>query len=143
MRWLLAGLLASGAASAQAQATLNLPRSQGEIRSLLRETGDPICVRCGIVTSVRMVAGASSGVAVSAPPLHGSSSLDSGTGTVPFGSERAKSERESMRQGPANRYEVVVRYDDGSYGRVELSHNPGLKRGERVKVEDGSVSRYP
>jgi hypothetical protein len=48
-----------------------------------------------------------------------------------------------MRQAPPQRYEVVVRYDDGTLGRLELAHDPGLKRGDRVKVEDGRVERYP
>ena len=109
----------------------------------MRETDDPICLRCGVVTSVRTLAGTGSGTAVNAPPLHGSSSLDSGVGTVPFGSERARSERDSLRQGPAPRYEVIVRYDDGSYGRVELGRDPKLKQGERVKVDEGSITRYP
>ena len=141
-RWWLAWFLAFGAAQAAAPAPLKLPGTQGEIRAFLRETGDPICVRCGVVTSARQLEQA--GAQVTAPPLPGSSdSLDSGIGTVPFGTDRAKYERERLRQGPRPRYEVIVRYDDGSFGRVELAHDPRLKRGDRVQVEGGSVKRYP
>ena len=144
-RRLLAVLLALGAAQSVAQTAPRLPRTQGDIRALLRETGDPICLRCGVVTSVRVVdaAGAGTNSQINAPPLHGSSNLDTGVGTVPFGGERARFERDRLRQGPAPHYEVTVRYDDGSYGRVELAHDPGLKRDERVKVDGGSVTRYP
>jgi hypothetical protein len=143
---LLAALLALGAAQGAAQAPLKLPRTQGEIRALMRETNDPICLRCGVVASTTTLAGA----AGSGPqpgeaslPQPGSSGLDPGVGTVPFGSDRAKADRDRMRQAPPQRYEVVVRYDDGTLGRLELAHDPGLKRGDRVKVEDGRVERYP
>ena len=144
---LLAALLALGAAQAAAQAPLKLPRTQGEIRALMRETNDPICLRCGVVASTSTLTGApGTGPQPSdtaSMPLPGASGLDSGVGTVPFGSERAKAERDRMRQAPPARYEVVVRYDDGTVGRLELAHDPGLKRGDRVKVEEGRVERYP
>ena len=130
---LLAALLALGATQAAAQAPLKLPRTQGEIRALMRETSDPICLRCGVVASTSTLAGAAGTGAQpsdtgSMPlPLPGSSGLDPGVGTVPFGSERAKAERDRMRQGPPSRYEVVVRYDDGEkrviYEPVKLTQD--------------------
>jgi hypothetical protein len=143
---LLAALLALGAAQAAAQAPLKLPRTQGEIRALMRETNDPICLRCGVVASTNTLAGAASSgpqPGDSSLPLPGSSGLDPGVGTVPFGSDRAKADRDRMRQAPPQRYEVVVRYDDGTLGRLELAQDPRLKRGDRVKVEDGRIERYP
>ena len=145
-RWLLAGMLALGAAQAAAQTPLKLPSTQGEIRALLRETNDPICLRCGVVTSARVLDNGSAGASpqTDAAPLPGSSGLDSGVGTVPIGTtERARAERDRLRQGDAKRYEIIVRYDDGSYGRVDLGHDPRLKPGDRVKVESGSIERYP
>jgi hypothetical protein len=145
-RTLLAGLLALGAMPAAAQAPLKLPSTQGEIRALMRETNDPICVRCGVVTSVRVLeaGGAGADPQSNAAPLPGSSGLDPGVGTVPIGTtERARAERDRLRQESAPRHEVTVRYDDGSYGRIELGHDPRLKPGDRVRVAGGSVERYP
>jgi hypothetical protein len=144
-RCLMAGLLALCATQATAQAPLKLPSSQGEIRALLRETNDPICVRCGVVTSARTVSQAGSGVSLQhAPgPLPGGGDMDTEIGAVPFGTEGGRHLREAQRKGAAPRYEVVVRYDDGSYGRVEMANDPRLKRGDRVQVEDGTVRRYP
>src|SRR5512135_1517965 len=115
-RFWIAGLCALGAPLAVAQAPLKLPRTQGEIRSLLRETGDPICVRCGVVTATRALDQPGPGVSphLGATPLSGGS-LDPGVGTVPIGTERARQERERMLQAPAPHYEVTVRYDDGTY----------------------------
>ena len=145
-RRLLAGLLALAAWQAAAQPPLKLPSTQGEIRALLRETNDPICLRCGVVTAARVLQapGAGAGPQFGAAPLPGGSGLDPGVGTVPIGtSNRARVERDRLTQAAAPSYEVTVRYDDGSYGRVELGHDPRLKPGDRVKVEGGSVERYP
>jgi len=144
LRRCLAGLFFLGAAQAAAQAPLKLPRTQGEIRVLLRETGDPICARCGVVTSIRALDQPGQGVSpqFATAPVSGGS-LDPGEETVPFGTERAKYERERLRQEPGKHYEVTVRYDDGTYGRVELTQDPRLNRGDRVQVEGGSVRRYP
>ena len=144
-RHLLAGLLALASWQAAAQPPLKLPTTQGEIRSLMRETNDPICLRCGVVTAVRVLAAGSAGAGpqFNAAPLPGGSGLDPGLGTVPIGSERARVERDRLTREGGPRYEVTVRYDDGSYGRVELGHDPRLKPGDRVKVEGGSVERYP
>lgn len=140
----MAGLLALGAPPAAAQAPLKLPRSQGEIRSLLRETSDPICVRCGVVTSTRALEQSGPGASphLGGSPLSGGS-LDPGVGTVPIGTERARQERERLREEPDPHYEVTVRYDDGTYGRVEMNHDPRLNRGDRVQVENGAARRYP
>jgi len=142
-RFLLAGFLALGAAQAAAQTSLNVPRSPDEMRTLLRESGESACLRCGVVTSARALDGASPGVGVNTPSLPGSSSTDTGLGVVPFGGEHARAERGSLRQGPSPRYEVIVRFDDGSYERVEVGQDPKLNRGDRVQVENGSVRRYP
>jgi hypothetical protein len=139
--------LAVAAWPAAAQAPLKLPTTQGEIRALLRETSDPICVRCGVVTSVRRLPGqgAKAGAAEGSQALPGSSALDSGVSPVqvPVLSEGARAEREALRSEPAGRYEVVVRYDDGSYGRVELGNDPRLRPGDRVKLEGDHIERYP
>lgn len=140
----MAGFLALGAAGAAAQAPLKLPSSQGDIRALLRETGDPICVRCGVVTAVRALeqAGQGLGPQVAPGPLT-SGNLDSEVGTVPFGTKRAKYEREKLRPTTERHYEVTVRYDDGTNGRVEMNHDPRLQPGDRVQVENGAARRYP
>ena len=144
-RFLVAATLAVAAWPAAAQAPLKLPTTQGEIRSLLRETSDPMCVRCGAVTSVRRIpgSGAGAGTAPGAAPLPGSSTLDSGIAPVPVIGEGARAERDALRREAPNRYEVVVRYDDGSVGRVELGNDPRLRPGDRVKLEGGHIERYP
>jgi hypothetical protein len=146
VRRLLAATLALAAWPAAAQPPLKLPTTQGEIRSLLRETNDPMCLRCGVVTALRVLQdrGPDAGPQSTAAPLPGGSSLDPGVGSVPIGTtERARVERDRLTQSGGPRYEVTVRYDDGSYGRIELGHDPRLKPGDRVKVEGGSVERYP
>jgi hypothetical protein len=147
LRVALVATLALAAWPAAAQAPLKLPTTQGEIRALLRETSDPICVRCGAVTSVRRIpgSGAGAGSAAGSQALPGSSGLESGVSPVqvPVLSEGARAEREALRSGPAGRYEVVVRYDDGSFGRVELASDPRLRPGDRVKLDDGHLERYP
>lgn len=144
-RLALVATLALAAAPALAQAPLKLPTTQGEIRALMRETSDPICVRCGVVTSVRRIPGtaAAPGGAPGAQALPGTSTLDPGITPVPVLGEGARAEREAMRREPAGRYEVVVRYDDGSYGRAELASDPRLRAGDRVKLDDGQLERYP
>jgi hypothetical protein len=146
----LAAWLAAPQAFAQVKQPLKLPTTQGEIRALMRETADPICVRCGVVTSTRRVlaAGAGEGAAGAAAsqPFAGSSVAVEPVVTpvpVPVLTEGARAEREAMRREPAARYEVVVRYDDGSFGRIELAQDPRVQPGDRVKVEDGRVERYP
>lgn len=144
-RLVLAAALALVAWPAAAQAPLKLPTTQGEIRALLRETADPMCVRCGAVTSVRRIpaSGAGAGAPPGAPPVPGSSALDQGIAPVPMLGEGARAERDAMRREPAARYEVVVRYDDGSYGRVELASDPRVRPGDRVKLDGGQLERYP
>ena len=146
----LAALLAAPQALAQVKQPLKLPTTQGEIRALMRETADPICVRCGVVTSTRRIpaAGAGEGAAGTAAsqPFAGSSvAVEPVVSPVPVPvlTEGARAEREAMRREPAGRYEVVVRYDDGSFGRIELAQDPRLQPGDRVKVEEGRVERYP
>jgi len=142
---MLAATLAIAAWPAAAQAPLKLPTTQGEMRELLRETPDPNCARCGVVTSVRQIPGAGAGAAL--PPggstQPGSSSLDAGVGTVPMIGQGARAERDALRSDAPGRYEVVVRYDDGSYGRVELPNDPRLRPGDRVKLEGGRIERQP
>jgi len=145
LRFLLAASLALAAWPAAAQAPLKLPTTQGEIRALMRETSDPMCVRCGVVTSVRQIPGAGAGGA-SRPADRaqpGSSSLDAGVSAVPMIGQGARAERDALRSEAPGRYEVVVRYDDGSYGRVELPSDPRLRPGDRVKLEGGHIERYP
>jgi hypothetical protein len=144
-RFLLAATLAIAAWPAAGQAPLKLPTTQGEMRELLRETPDPNCARCGVVTSVRQIPGAGAGTA--SPPggstQPGSSSLDAGVGAVPMIGQGARAERDALRSEAPGRYEVVVRYDDGSYGRVELPSDPRLRPGDRVKLEGGHIERQP
>ena len=144
-RFLVAAALAVAAWPAAPQVPLKLPTTQGEIRALLRETSDPICVRCGVVTSVRSIPGlrAGAGPAPGAGPLPGSSTLDGGIAPVPVIGEGARAEREALRREAPNRYEVVVRYDDGTFGRVELADDPRLRLGDRVKLDGGRIERYP
>jgi hypothetical protein len=142
MAWLLA--LGAAEAAAQTQAPLKLPSSQGDIRALMRDTGDPICAHCGVVTSIRVLDQPGPGVGSqfsSAPGFGGS--IDPGVPSVPFGTERARQERERLREEPDPHYEVTVHFDDGTYGRVEMNHDPRLNRGDRVQVENGSARHYP
>ncbi len=131
----------AGTALAQQPPPLKLPRTQGEIRALLRETGDLICLSCGVVASVRQIAGPQ--IAPDERPLPGSSNVDQGVGTLPLAGSRAKTEREALTGKVPSRYEVVVRLDDGNSARFELAEDPKLQPGYRVKVTDGKIERYP
>jgi hypothetical protein len=144
-RLLLATTLAIAAGPAAAQAPLKLPSTQKEMRELLREAPDPNCARCGVVTSVRQIPGGGAGAA--SPPggsaQPGSSSLDAGVGAVPMIGQGARAERDALRSEAPGRFEVVVRYDDGSYGRVELPSDPRLRPGDRVMLDGGHIERQP
>lgn len=48
----------------------------------------------------------------------------------------------SRQQKTADAYKVTVRMDSGSYQTVTQSTNAGLRVGDRVRVDNGSVQRY-
>ena len=47
-----------------------------------------------------------------------------------------------QQQKTADAYKVTVRMDSGSYQTVTQSNNAGLRVGDRVRIDNGSVQRY-
>lgn len=48
----------------------------------------------------------------------------------------------SQQQKTADAYKVTVRMDSGAYQTVTQGNNAGLRVGDRVRIDNGSVSRY-
>jgi len=132
--------LALCAAQASAQTNLKLPTSQGEIRSLMKDTADPVCLKCGVVTSIELRRGVGSGPT---PDVPAPSGTPFPTDTRYRPSQQLLAPEYVGTTRIATYYEVIVKYDDGSYGRHELKQDPKLQKGTRVKVESGNVVRYP
>ena len=48
----------------------------------------------------------------------------------------------SQQQKTADAYKVTVHMDSGAYQTVTQGNNAGLRVGDRVRIDNGSVSRY-
>lgn len=57
------------------------------------------------------------------------------------GGAYAGSQIERNRQGP-DVYKVSVRMSDGSYQTYTMESDPGLRGGDRVRIDNGVISRY-
>jgi outer membrane lipoprotein SlyB len=49
---------------------------------------------------------------------------------------------EKGNQAPTTSYNIRVRMDDGSYQTLNQSSTGGLRVGDRVRIENGSIRRY-
>ena len=57
--------------------------------------------------------------------------------------DRTVAQTRQALKGPAVKYLVVVRYDDGAYAVVEHDKRPQRKKGDRVKLEAGASVPVP
>ena len=131
MRLLLACLvLAATSAAAQAPFKKGLPAAS--------------CKECGVVTTVRMVRkelkpvenmtteNAPSGLVASVP-------LGSGGGKARVGSSTRYGQEAATF---TEKWEVIVRLDDGRYRMATMDDKPELQQGDKVRFDkDGKVER--
>jgi hypothetical protein len=138
-RFLVAATLAIAAWPAAAQAPLKLPTTQGEIRSLLRETSDPMCVRCGVVTSVRRLRGGSPGGRRRAVRLCRNSALDT-VSRCGAGARAHTPSAKALRNKPAGRYggrALRRRWPSGLGNDPRLRRAPRQARGDHKSAIPG------
>lgn len=111
----------------------------------------PVCSNCGVVDNIREITqpGEGSGLGAVAGGVVGAivgSQIGGGTGkkiaTVAgaAGGAYAGHQIEKSRK-KTTRYEVTVRMDDGSSRSVMMDMVPGWQVGERVRIENGALTR--
>jgi outer membrane lipoprotein SlyB len=111
----------------------------------------PVCGNCGVVDSIREITqpGEGSGLGAVAGGVVGAiigNQIGGGTGkkiaTVAgaAGGAYAGHQFEKSRN-KSTRYEVIVRMDDGSNRSVMLDMVPGWQVGERVRIDNGTLTR--
>ena len=134
------GLAAAASSPAvNAQTNLKIPHNSDEIREFVAEPAGQPCTTCGIVVSVRTETAPAGGGKTSLN-LASNPTLTGGPGgqlaTVPIGPKREGA------AGPEMITVITVRYDSGSYARVEQHDETPLKKGDRVRVTDGRVELH-
>lgn len=139
----LCGVLASPLLFAQGSALI-IPRSADDMRQFM-SNGDARCPGCGIVSNIRQVA-AKGMVGNSDEEAAIARTGDSGPGedvdtvthlSIDFQGKSAS----AAPAATAKRWQVTVRYDDGSYAAFEQDNAPSVRKGDRIQVVDGRVER--
>jgi hypothetical protein len=131
--------LAALAAAVQAQTSLKLPQSSRDYLELLRNSESDECPGCGVVTSVRAVAGGPPPAPGTPPPglpPTGTGLGSEGTPSTPLFARETREYHESVRQGRPSHYVITVRFFDGSYGEYKQLDQPVVQRGDRVRVTE-------
>ncbi len=127
-------------AAAHAQTSLKLPQSSRDYLELLKGSESDECPGCGVVTSVRVVAGGPPAAPASPPaglPSTGTGIGSEGAPSSPLFARETREYHESVRQGGPTHYVVTVRYFDGSFGEYRQFVEPTVQRGDRVRlIED-------
>lgn len=136
-----AAALGALAAAVQAQTALKLPQSSRDYLELLKSESDE-CPGCGVVTSVREVAGGP--VPAPGTPPSGLPSTGTGIGTegmpsTPLLSRETREYHETVRQGRPAYWVVTVRFFDGGYGEYWQFEKPAVQRGDRVRLVEDRV----
>ena len=112
----------------------------------------PLCGNCGVVVAVNVVqeAGKASGLGVIGGGLVGGllgNQVGKGTGrdlatlAGAIGGAVAGNTIEKNSKKTAH-YDIVVQMDDGSQHTYQQVNDPGLARGDKVKIENGALVRY-
>jgi hypothetical protein len=142
---LAAGFLAPERAQAQGGTALPAPALRGEVEKAMQARPDVKCERCGTVVSVRQQAAKAAPPGALPPPMPDPGASPGGPGgqvqPLPLVGQPARDYREALRQPPATLHVVTIRYDNGSYGVVELVDEPPVQKGDRVRVEKGVLER--
>lgn len=111
------------------------------------------CTNCGTVEAVNVVDGGSSGSSGALGTVGGAvvggligNQVGSGTGRTAAtaagavgGALAGRSIERNARSG--QRFDVVVRYENGATQTIPFDNDPGFRVGDRVKVSDGVVTR--
>lgn len=111
----------------------------------------PVCSSCGVVDSIREITqpGEGTGLGAVAGGVVGAiigNQIGGGTGkklaTVAGAAGGAYAGHQIEKsQRKTTRYEVIVRMDDGSSRSVMMDMVPGWRVGERVRIENGTLTR--
>jgi outer membrane lipoprotein SlyB len=109
----------------------------------------PICIDCGVVESVTAVEQEGEGTglgAVAGGVLGGvlGHQIGKGTGntvaTIAGAAGGAYAGHQVEKKvKKTKRFDIVVRMDDGSTRSFQRDTDPGLARGQKVRVEDGNI----
>lgn len=96
------------------------------------------CAECGVITSIKRVT-------KSEPPAPTESTKPSGlVASVPLGGGKPKVGSSTKLGGDQelrfDRWEVVVRYDDGRFTMVTLDEPGAWREGDKVRVDRGKLS---
>lgn len=116
------------------------------------ESARPVCANCGIVLAVNVIEeeGKGSGVGMVAGGVVGGllgNQVGKGTGrdvaTIAgvVGGAYAGNKIEKMSKTTKS-YHIAVRMDDGSERTYRQPTDPGLAKGQRVKIENNTVVKY-
>jgi len=141
-----AALLAlAGTVGASADPSLKLPESYKDVVKVMQPPDDGPCTTCGTVVSVRSGSpGGGSGPA--RPNLAKNPTVLGGPGgplvAVPILGAGGESKDYRKPQAPASVYIVTVRYDNGAYAAIEQEVEPQVRKGDRVRVNEGRVEPY-
>jgi hypothetical protein len=127
-------------AAAHAQTSLKLPQSSRDYLELLKGSESDECPGCGVVTSVRVVAGGPPPAPASPPsglPPTGTGIGNEGAPSSPLFARETREYHETVRQGTPTHYTVTVRFFDGGFGEYRQFGEPTVQRGDRVRlIED-------
>ena len=141
-----AALLAmAGAVGASADTSLKLPESYKDMEKGMQTPDDGPCTNCGIVVSVRSGT-PGSGTGPARPNVAKNPTVLGGPGgplvAVPILGAGGEAKEYRRPQAPTSVYIVTVRYDNGAYGAIEQEVEPQVRKGDRVRVNEGRVEPY-
>lgn len=128
---------------AAAETPLILPRNPAELRQM---GVDPAvkCAQCGVVTSIRKGAeemdAPDSGQDLT--PAYLSDGPVDNIGAVPLIGRNADEARQQMAPSSSADYLITIRYDNGQYAVFEQPEKPGIRKGDRVRAQDGKVELF-
>jgi hypothetical protein len=143
----IATVIAIGVAIAlpvAAETPLILPKNPTELRQMTSEPASSQCPQCGVVTSVRTAAEEmeSPDSGQNLAPAYTSDGPGDNVGTVPLLGRNAKEARQQMAPSSSAAYLITIRYDNGNYAVFEQLEKPGIRKGDRVKVQEGKVELF-
>jgi outer membrane lipoprotein SlyB len=106
------------------------------------------CNDCGVVTSVQAVASGASGLGAAAGALagglagHQASKGDTATTVLGVAGGALTAHYAEKALTSTSEWTIAVRMDSGDARTVTVKSEPTVKPGERVRVGNGSVTRY-
>lgn len=142
LRFAAALLALAGTVDASADTPLKLPESYKDVEKVMQRPDEGPCTTCGVVVSVRSgTPGAATGPA--RPNVAKNPTVLGGPGgplvAVPILGAGGASKEYRKPQAPTSVYIVTVRYDNGAYAAIEQEAEPQVRKGDRVRVNQGRV----